>query len=136
SKNKKKEYNMKDVLSQERMDKAMGTLGGGNHFIEVSRDDTGRYYLVIHTGSRYLGAKVATEYQKRANTLYTKNDTKELINKMKKEGRHQEIESELRKLKDKNKVYKGVRSEEHTSELQSRFDLVCRLLLEKKNKHG
>ena len=108
SKKGKKEYNIKDVLSQERMDKALGTLGGGNHFIEVSRDGTGRHYLVIHTGSRYLGAKVATEYQKRANALYTKNDTKELINKMKKEGRHQEIESELRKLKDKNKVYEGV----------------------------
>lgn len=45
---------------------SIGTLGGGNHFIEVDKDDEGNLYLVIHTGSRRLGKDVAEYYQKRA----------------------------------------------------------------------
>ena len=45
--------------------RCLGTLGGGNHFIEVDRDSDGTLYLVIHTGSRNLGAGVAEFYQKR-----------------------------------------------------------------------
>lgn len=52
-----------------QMDRAylsLGTLGGGNHFIEVDRAEDGRCYLVIHSGSRRLGAEVAQYYQNRA----------------------------------------------------------------------
>jgi RNA-splicing ligase RtcB len=45
---------------------SLGTLGGGNHFIEVDKDDEGQLYLVIHTGSRNLGLRVAEYYQKSA----------------------------------------------------------------------
>lgn len=45
---------------------SLGTLGGGNHFIEVDRDDDGSLYLVIHTGSRNMGLRVAEFYQKKA----------------------------------------------------------------------
>ena len=45
---------------------SLGTLGGGNHFIEVDKDDEGNLYLVIHTGSRNLGLRVAELYQKKA----------------------------------------------------------------------
>ena len=45
---------------------SLGTLGGGNHFIEVDKDDDGNLYLVIHTGSRHLGLEVAGYYQKLA----------------------------------------------------------------------
>lgn len=45
---------------------SLGTLGGGNHFIEMDRAENGDFYLVIHTGSRRLGAEVATHYQERA----------------------------------------------------------------------
>ena len=45
---------------------SLGTLGGGNHFIEVDKDDEGNLYLVIHTGSRNLGLRVAEFYQKKA----------------------------------------------------------------------
>lgn len=45
---------------------SIGTLGGGNHFIEIDQDDEGNYYLIIHSGSRQLGLQVATFYQKRA----------------------------------------------------------------------
>ncbi|MDR0862565.1 MAG: RtcB family protein [Oscillospiraceae bacterium] len=53
---------------------SIGTLGGGNHFIELDRDDDGRLYLVIHTGSRYLGKQVAEYYQNAAaDALKAKN---------------------------------------------------------------
>lgn len=45
---------------------SLGTLGGGNHFIEVDKDDDGHLFLVIHTGSRHLGLEVANYYQKKA----------------------------------------------------------------------
>jgi tRNA-splicing ligase RtcB len=47
----------------ERLERSIGTLGGGNHFIEVDADEDGRRYLVIHTGSRNLGKQVAEHYQ-------------------------------------------------------------------------
>lgn len=46
--------------------RSLGTLGGGNHFIEVDRNDQGEYYLVIHSGSRHLGTEVAKYYQEQA----------------------------------------------------------------------
>lgn len=49
--------------------KSIGTLGGGNHFIEVNKDDDGNFYLVVHSGSRHLGTEVATYYQNRAYNL-------------------------------------------------------------------
>ena len=50
----------------ERLHSSIGTLGGGNHFIEVDADDTGMQYLVIHTGSRNLGRQVADHYIREA----------------------------------------------------------------------
>ena len=50
----------------ERAEKSIGTLGGGNHFIEVNKDDEGNLYLVVHSGSRHLGLEVANHYQKLA----------------------------------------------------------------------
>ena len=49
-----------------RAKESLGTLGGGNHFIEVDKDDDGNLYLVIHTGSRNLGLQVAEYYQQKA----------------------------------------------------------------------
>lgn len=49
-----------------RAKEALGTLGGGNHFIEIDKDDDGNLYLVIHTGSRKLGLRVADYYQAKA----------------------------------------------------------------------
>lgn len=45
---------------------AVGTLGGGNHFIELNKDETGQLFLVIHTGSRNLGKQIADYYQQKA----------------------------------------------------------------------
>lgn len=63
----------KELRDVDRVFRSMGTLGGGNHFIEVDRDEAGEAYLVIHSGSRNLGTQVAKYYQKRAVEL-CKND--------------------------------------------------------------
>lgn len=56
----------KKHVNLERARLSIGTLGGGNHFIEVNRDKNGNLYLVVHTGSRHLGKQVAEYYQKLA----------------------------------------------------------------------
>ncbi len=53
----------KNHVNLERARLSIGTLGGGNHFIEVNRDSGGSLYLVVHTGSRHLGKQVAEYYQ-------------------------------------------------------------------------
>jgi RNA-splicing ligase RtcB len=74
-----------------------GTLGGGNHFIEIDKDGQDNLYLVIHTGSRHLGGQVAKHYTKLAmrtlvNNKYLRED---LINKLIAEGKNQIIQEEL-----------------------------------------
>lgn len=61
-------YCAKELRDLERIYCSLGTLGGGNHFIEVDRDDDGNCYLIIHTGSRNLGLQVAKLYQQKAVT--------------------------------------------------------------------
>lgn len=52
-----------DYVNIERAGLSIGTLGEGNHFIEVNQDENGYYYLVIHSGSRNLGKQIAEYYQ-------------------------------------------------------------------------
>ena len=83
--------------------KSLGSLGGGNHFIEVNWDKEGHFYLVIHSGSRHLGIEVCGYYQDIAYKTCngsSKEDVQALIAKLKAEGRQREIEKELHKLKD------------------------------------
>lgn len=54
------------TVNQERARLSVGTLGGGNHFIELASDERGVLYLVIHSGSRNLGKQIAEHYQKKA----------------------------------------------------------------------
>lgn len=79
---------------------AMGSLGGGNHFIEIDKDNAGDYYIVIHSGSRHLGILVAKYWENKAIEYHKNNSTakNELINKLKKEGREKDIQTELNKL--------------------------------------
>ncbi len=58
-----------ELVDLERLSKSLGTLGGGNHFIEIDKSQNGDYYLVIHSGSRNLGKQVAMIYQKKAVEL-------------------------------------------------------------------
>ncbi len=79
---------------------AMGSLGGGNHFVEIDKDENGDYYIVIHSGSRHLGIAVAKYWENKA-VEYHKNNSKlknDLINKLKKEGREKDIQAELAKI--------------------------------------
>ena len=92
-------------INMDRAEKSLGTLGNGNHYVEIDVDDEGNLYLVIHSGSRYLGKQVAEYYQKVAINDLT-NSTKEkiaLIQKLKNEGREKEIECAL-KIFDKPKI--------------------------------
>lgn len=92
-------------INIDRAEKSLGSLGGGNHFIEINVDEEKNLYLVIHSGSRYLGKQVAEYYQKMAINDLT-NSTKEkiaLIQKLKNEGRDKEIECAL-KMFDKPKI--------------------------------
>ena len=91
---------LKDVR---RLERSLGTLGGGNHFIEIDRASDGTKYLVIHSGSRNLGKQVAEHYQRLAVDLnkgkedyFTKRDA--LIAEYKAAGRRNEIQAALKEL--------------------------------------
>lgn len=86
-----------------RAEKSIGTLGGGNHFIEVDRDDEGNLYIVVHSGSRHLGVEVAGYYQEAGYKVLNRTDdasVEALIAQLKAEGREREIQKELKKLKN------------------------------------
>lgn len=87
-----------------RLERSLGTLGGGNHFIEIDKASNGTYYLIIHSGSRNLGKQVAEIYQQLAIDLhmgkeeyFKKKD--DIIRTYKAEGRRTEIQSALAELK-------------------------------------
>ena len=87
-----------------RLERSLGTLGGGNHFIEIDRAADGTKYLVIHSGSRNLGKQVAEFYQRLAIDLnkgkeeyFAKRDA--LIAEYKAAGRRSEIQAALKALK-------------------------------------
>lgn len=105
-----------NILAPINLDKAfksLGTLGGGNHFIEVDVDKNGDYWLVIHTGSRHLGIEVCDYYQ---NLAYEKLKLKqhdgktiqelsrELVDEYTKAGRKKEISKALTKLRSDYKA--------------------------------
>ena len=86
-----------------RAEKSIGTLGGGNHFIEADRDDEGNLYIVVHSGSRHLGVEVAGYYQEAGYKVLNRTDdasVETLIAQLKAEGREREIQKELKKLKN------------------------------------
>lgn len=91
------------AINTERAILSLGTLGGGNHFIEVDRDEEGRLYLVIHSGSRNLGAQTAGYYQKLGwKTLNRVPDEvrEALIKRYKAEGRTAELNDALLSLSE------------------------------------
>lgn len=95
----------RSLKDTKRLERSLGTLGGGNHFIEVDRASDGANYLVIHSGSRNLGKQVAEIYQQLAVDLhmgkekyFIKRD--EIIRTYKEEGRKGEIQDALKKLRN------------------------------------
>ena len=90
-----------------RAERSIGTLGGGNHFIEADRDDEGNLYIVVHSGSRHLGVEVAGYYQEAGYRMLNRADdasAEALIARMKAEGRRKEIQKELKKLKNQKRT--------------------------------
>lgn len=100
------EPQLKEIIAPIDINRAMksiGTLGGGNHFIEVDRGNDGHLWLVIHTGSRHLGTEVCAHYQDLAYKTIRNNDIKEKIDetiaKLKAEGKQHEIENAIKNIK-------------------------------------
>ena len=92
-----------NAVDKERALLSLGTLGGGNHFIEVDRDEEGSLYLVVHSGSRNLGVQTAQYYRRlgwQAMNRVSDESRRELIERFKAEGRTQEIENGLRELEE------------------------------------
>lgn len=93
----------RSLKDTKRLERSLGTLGGGNHFIEIDRADSGEQYLVVHSGSRSLGTQVAAHYQRIAidlnrgkGQLFKQRD--DLIARYKAEGRRDEIKPALKEL--------------------------------------
>ena len=85
-------------ISKERAYQSIGTLGGGNHFIEVDVDEDGNKYLVVHSGSRHLGVEVAEYYQSEAYKRLCGNSSSQIqaiISLLKAEGKQKEIQSTI-----------------------------------------
>ena len=94
----------RDLKDTRRLERSLGTLGGGNHFIEVDVASDGTKYLVIHSGSRNLGKQVAELYQRLAIDLSKGKeeylDKREaMITEYKAAGRRKEIQKALKELK-------------------------------------
>lgn len=93
----------RSLKDTKRLERSLGTLGGGNHFIEVDRSKDGTNYLVIHTGSRNLGKQVAEIYQQLAidlnkgkETYFAQRDA--IIKEYKAAGRRKEIQAALKAI--------------------------------------
>lgn len=104
-------YVWRNLNNTKRLERSIGSLGGGNHFIEVGLDSKENTYLVIHSGSRNLGTQVARLYQNLAIDLcsgkgefFSRRD--DLIAKYQQEGRRDQIESALKLLE---KQYKDLK---------------------------
>ena len=100
----------RELKDAKRLERSLGTLGGGNHFIEIDEAADGTKYLVIHSGSRNLGKQVAELYQRLAINLnrgygdyLEKRD--EIISTYKEQGRKNEIQEALKQLH--SQVYMG-----------------------------
>ena len=112
-------YCYDDLKHYSWIKKSVGSLGGGNHFIEIDKDEEDNKYLVIHTGSRNLGSQVADLYQDLADKIinhgYNDYITKkqEVIKTYKELGKQKEIQSKLNELqkefeRDKNIIPKDL----------------------------
>ena len=94
----------RELKDTRRLERSIGTLGGGNHFIEIDEGYNGKKYLVIHTGSRNLGKQVADYYQKLAVELMQGKDEllakqEKLIAEYKAQGRKNEIQGAISELR-------------------------------------
>ena len=119
--NKIVDFDLKELYCYDKLrnykwiENSIGSLGGGNHFIEIDESETGEKYLVIHSGSRNLGVQVAEYYQDLANQICNynlieyQNKKEEILSTYKELGKQKEIQTKLKELKiefeqNKNKI--------------------------------
>lgn len=93
----------RELKDTKKIQRSIGTLGGGNHFIEIDVDEAGNKYLVIHTGSRQLGKQTAEYYQKIAVGIHTGKEAmweeeERIKAEYKAAGRRSEIQEALKEL--------------------------------------
>lgn len=96
-----------DRVNLNRAMRSIGTLGGGNHFIEVDRSEDGRLFLVVHSGSRHLGTEIAGFYQdegRRALWGGAQYQVTMIIEQLKREGRFKEIQKTIKALKKEHEL--------------------------------
>ncbi len=110
------EYSQKIDLSQlrcspyvnlERARLSIGTLGGGNHFIEVDRGENGNLYLVVHSGSRHIGNEVAKYYQDEGRKAFwggARHQVDATVAELKAQGRFQEIQPTINRLRQEHEI--------------------------------
>ncbi len=98
----------------DRLERSLGTLGGGNHFIEIDEAADGTRYLVIHSGSRNLGLQVAKYYQDAAIRLHRnsvgdefKLEREEVIRTYKEQGRAKDIPAALKEISERERAAKA-----------------------------
>lgn len=101
-------YMYRSLRDSKAVERSLGTLGGGNHFIEIDVDDVGNKYLIIHTGSRHFGLEVEKYYQSLAVELSQGKDElfqaeRKLIDQYKVDGKRTEIQKALKQLRSEFK---------------------------------
>ena len=160
-----KEYSLENVLCYQKLndskkwiDRSLGSLGGGNHFIELDKGQDGTIYLVIHTGSRNLGKQIAELYQEEAQYDCSLNDErnekiKQAISLLKSEGQQRRIKSAIKKIEESYQDKRSVPLELSYLTNQHRLDylhdmriaqdwakvnrrLIAQLILEKMGWHS
>ena len=100
------ELKCRHYVNLDRAEKSLGTLGGGNHFIEADKGGDGSVYIVVHSGSRHLGVEVAKYYQEMgykqlvSEYVTNKDEENKLIEELKTLGRQQDIQNEIAKLRN------------------------------------
>lgn len=98
-------------VNLERARRSIGTLGGGNHFIEVDKGENGDLFIVVHSGSRHIGNEVAKYYQEEGYKALCGNadyQIAETIERLKAEGRFTEIQSTVNKLKEQKEALTAI----------------------------
>lgn len=96
----------RELKDTKRLERSIGSLGGGNHFIEIDKGNNGNLYLIIHSGSRNLGHQVASYYQNLAIELCSGKDKmyleiQNMIDEYKSSGRKQDISKQIGAIKRK-----------------------------------
>ena len=102
-----RELRCADQVKLDRAVHSVGTLGGGNHFIEIDIDDEGSLYLVVHSGSRHIGLEVAEYYQDQGRYAFwggARYQIGAMIEELKAAGRHREIEPMIKKMRKEHPI--------------------------------